>query len=127
MTRKRRLFVLVWSFVLAGCMLVAYEGWRAHDIGWRRVRTQDQFGVICSEFSRGLPSDLAKLTPQAAEGIAVHMYMNRMGRPPIDGWGHRIRITATVKDNVCELHLASPGRDGIWRTADDVTRTMTYH
>jgi len=123
--------ILLWGIcgllglvVLAVCVLGVYRLREASGIAWKRMQTLDRFGVLRVEFEGGL-FELAR-TPQGSLDHALNMYAKRLGSAPLDGWGSPIQSKVTVGNGVCELHLASPGKDMISGTADDITQVMTY-
>ena len=119
------LIALVGAIVIVICVSTSTLV-RVYQEYWLRVKTLDEFGVLCGEVDRYLT-----LYPNAeASDIECNLkarYFRRTGKAtPVDAWGHPISIEVAVVDDLCILTLHSNGLDGLPGTQDDVVQRSKF-
>jgi len=61
-----------------------------------------------------------------AVAVANECFRRQTDSPPLDGWGHVMRVTAAIASNTCKLTLRSAGADNIFDTPDDVVCEQSF-
>jgi hypothetical protein len=61
-----------------------------------------------------------------AADVAADGFRKQTDSPPLDGWGHPMRVTAKVTGNSCLLIVRSAGADDLFNTPDDMVIQRTF-
>jgi hypothetical protein len=91
-----------------------------------RMITNDNAGIVFTEFQNALDHGSAVRDPISAAAVADQAYREKMTGILVDGWGKPMHIYAEIHGTSCDLNIQSAGPDGNFGDSDDVTNEKTF-
>jgi hypothetical protein len=85
--------------------------------GVTRANAEMVFDAFDAVVKKG---DVAIDDDKLAGEIAAEAFRKQTDSAPLDGWGHAMRVSATLTGDSCAVTVRSAGADNVFDTADDV-------